>query len=43
MRTEDALSQLLAAVREGEDKRDILLMNSLSFFWPENLGRSNLD
>ncbi|KAJ7039994.1 WD40-repeat-containing domain protein [Mycena alexandri] len=29
MRTEDALNQLLAAIKEGEDKRDILLMNSL--------------
>ena len=43
MRTEDALNQLLAAVKEGEDQRDILLMNSPSFLRPENLGQSNLD
>jgi len=30
MRTEDALTQLLAAIKEGEDKRDILLINSPS-------------
>ncbi|KAI6107721.1 WD40-repeat-containing domain protein [Pisolithus croceorrhizus] len=29
MRTEDALTLLSTAVKEGEDKRDILLMNSL--------------
>ncbi|KAJ7511516.1 WD40-repeat-containing domain protein [Mycena galericulata] len=29
MRTEDTLAQLRAAIKEGEDKRDILLMNSL--------------
>lgn len=30
MRTEDALTRLLAAIKEGEDKSDILLMNSPS-------------
>ncbi|KAJ7211905.1 hypothetical protein B0H12DRAFT_1242495 [Mycena haematopus] len=37
MRTEDALQQLLAAIKEGDDKRDILLMSSSSYFQPENL------
>ena len=32
MRSEDALAQLLAAIKEGEDKSDILLMNSPSCF-----------
>jgi len=30
MRTEEALNQLSSAIKEGEDKRDILLINSLS-------------
>jgi hypothetical protein len=37
MRTEDALTQLLAAIKEGEDKRDILLMNSPSCSQPKSL------
>lgn len=43
MRTEDALSQMLAAVKEGEDKRDILFMNSPPCFWPETSINTNLD
>ena len=37
MRTEDALTQLLAAIKEGEDKRDILLINSPSCSQLESL------
>jgi len=43
MRTEDALNQLLAAIKEGEDKRDILLMNSPSYSQPENLINADLE
>ena len=31
MRTEDALAQLSVAIKEEQDKRDILLMNSVFF------------
>jgi hypothetical protein len=30
MRTEDALTQLSEAIKEGESKRDVLLVNSVS-------------
>ena len=43
MRTEDALNQLLAAIKEGEDKRDILLMNSPSYSRPRNLIAADLE
>jgi len=42
MRTEDALNQLLEVIREGEKKRDILLMNSPFFSPPESLINTDL-
>ena len=37
MRIEDALTQLLATIKEREDKGDVLLINSLSYSQLENL------